>query len=92
MQSIVNSVLRDLLNVADLELTDLYGGNKIEQKLKKASHLILGTFFFTSYNLDLNSPTTGQQRMQLFKFTTFTHRPLRGNFISRMCEILHCTN
>ena len=50
MQSIVNSVLRDLLNVADLELTDLYGGNKIDQELKKASHLILGACLYIYSN------------------------------------------
>ena len=52
IQSIVNSVLRELLNVADSELADVYGGFLIDQDLKKASHLILGACLFTSFHLD----------------------------------------
>ena len=52
IQSIVNSVLRELLNVADSELADVYGGFLIDQDLKKASHLILGACLFTSFYLD----------------------------------------
>ena len=52
MQAIVNSVLRELLNVADCELVDIYEGSKIDQNLKKVSHLILGACLFTSSNLD----------------------------------------
>ena len=48
----MNLVLRDLLNVADFDLTDLYGGSKIDQDLKDASHLILGACLFTSFHLD----------------------------------------
>ena len=52
MQDIVNSVLRELLNVADYELVDIYEGSKIDQNLKKVSHLILGACLFTSFHLD----------------------------------------
>ena len=52
MQTIVNRVLRELLNVADFELADIYGGFLIEHDLKKASHLILGACLFTSFYLD----------------------------------------
>ena len=52
MQTIVNRVLRELLNVADFELADFYGGLLIDEDLKKASHLILGACLFTSFYLD----------------------------------------
>ena len=52
MQTIVNRVLRELLNVADFELPDIYGGLLIDQDLKKASHIILGACLFTSFYLD----------------------------------------
>ena len=36
----------------ELALADIYVGSKIDQDLKKASHLILGACLFTSFHLD----------------------------------------
>ena len=52
MKSIVNSVLLELLNIADIELIDVFWGNNIDQKLKRVSHLVFGACLFTAYNLD----------------------------------------
>ena len=52
MKSIVSSVLSDLLNVADIELNEVFGVDNIDPKLKKVTHLVFGACLFTTYNLD----------------------------------------
>ena len=53
IKTIVSSVLKDFLDIDNLQIIDIFECTKFDQKLKKATFLILGACLFSAYNLDI---------------------------------------
>ena len=53
IKTIVSSVLNHFLDIDNLQIIDIFECTKFDQKLKKATFLILGACLFSAYNLDI---------------------------------------
>ena len=52
IKTIISSVLKDFLNIDNMQIIDIFECTKFDQKLRKATFLILGACLFSAYNLD----------------------------------------